>query len=1164
MTRLNFWHWAGSLGLVLLAGGLPAAEVSEAARTVQVLKEVDVVVVGGSSGGVAAAMEAAKSGARVFLAAPHSYLGGDLSGTYRLWLEPGEQPLTDLAREIFQPAAKGSARLFGPQLAFKYSASQPSAPVHKDTQPPSLLSDGKTAGASKQSVQYNENVALTVDLGKAQVVNRVGLLTFQRPAEFDVQQVRISASPDGQAWTPVTTITNQQPALAAEDSPLPLAASVNLNTRFLKLEVAKSAEAQRILLGEIVVEGPAAAPAEPAATPAFNRLVTPMQAKRVLDQALVQSGVSFLFGSYPSELLRDAAGKPAGVVIVNRSGRQAIVARVVIDATERAVLARLAGAKFAPYPVETQSFRRVVVGGPGQQGDTFSTVKQPVPQMVVDRKEDEFPVHEYTLQIPMRDISFGAFAEAEQMARDLTWTPASLDSSESLFQVPPDAMRGQQSVTGNWPGADRVPMEALQPQGVDRLLVVGACADLSRPAAAKLARPVNLMAVGARAGQAAAKMAAGLSAPVGVRVWNAAPQTKAPGLALETAPVNSLERGEISGDGSVGASPHRRTVPADGHALPVLGEYDVVVVGGGTGGAPAGIGAGRQGARTLLLEYLHSLGGVGTAGLISKYYHGNLVGFTREVDEGVAALGEKETRTGGGGWNPELKIEWYRRALRKAGVDVWYGTLGVGAVVENGRVKGIIVATPQGRGVILAKAVVDSTGAADIAAAAGATCRYTDDTEVAVQGTGLPQKELGARYTNTDYTFVDETDIFDIWRTFVTSRQKFHYAYDLGQLIDTRERRQIVGDAFLTPMDMMLNRTHPDTLVIAKSDFDSHGYTVHPMFLVRPPGRTQISVHVPYRCLLPKGLDGILVTGLGVSAHRDALPVIRMQGDVQNQGYGAGVAAAMAAKAGIGTRAVDIKQLQKHLVEKGILPESVLTEKDSFPLAPEKIAEAVQTVVNDYQGLEYVMAEPQAARPLLQAAWRAATNEQNRLVYAHILGMQGDATGVATLLAQVQSATWDKGWNYTDMGQYGASISPLDSYIIALGRTRDPRALPVLKARAEQLTPKSEFSHFRAMALALEALKARAGAPILANLLGLPGIANQAMPDIKTALQVTPPSPTDTGMRNRALIELVLLRSLYRCGDVDGLGEKGLRQFAQDLHGHYARHARAVLAAGNK
>lgn len=43
--------------------------------------------------------------------------------------------------------------------------------------------------------------------------------------------------------------------------------------------------------------------------------------------------------------------------------------------------------------------------------------------------------------------------------------------------------------------------------------------------------------------------------------------------------------------------------------LPIFGEYDVVVAGGGTAGMIAGIGAARTGARTLVVERLGSLGG---------------------------------------------------------------------------------------------------------------------------------------------------------------------------------------------------------------------------------------------------------------------------------------------------------------------------------------------------------------------------------------------------------------------------------------------------------------------------------------------------------------------------------------------------------------------------
>jgi len=49
----------------------------------------DVVVVGGSTGAVSAAVEAARNGAKVFLAAPRPYLGEDVCATYRLWLAPG-------------------------------------------------------------------------------------------------------------------------------------------------------------------------------------------------------------------------------------------------------------------------------------------------------------------------------------------------------------------------------------------------------------------------------------------------------------------------------------------------------------------------------------------------------------------------------------------------------------------------------------------------------------------------------------------------------------------------------------------------------------------------------------------------------------------------------------------------------------------------------------------------------------------------------------------------------------------------------------------------------------------------------------------------------------------------------------------------------------------
>jgi hypothetical protein len=284
-----------------------------------------------------------------------------------------------------------------------------------------------------------------------------------------------------------------------------------------------------------------------------------------------------------------------------------------------------------------------------------------------------------------------------------------------------------------------------------------------------------------------------------------------------------------------------------------------------------------------------------------------------------------------------------------------------------------------------------------------------------------------------------------------------------------------------------------------------------------------------------------------------------MQPDIQNQGYAAGVAAAMALESGRNIRDVDLKALQEHLVEKGNLPHTVLTDTDSFPLPADKIADAVEDVVNDFEGLEVILAQPEDALPLLARAYRRAEDQENKLVYAHILGMLGDPAGADTLVAAVRSRAWDKGWNYTGMGQFGPCMSELDSLVIALGRTSDERALEAILEKVDQLDVSSEFSHCRAVAMALESLGEPRAARHLAQLLRKPGVQGHAFTDIKDARQRTPDDPVDTRTRNDSLRELILARALYRCGDYEGLGEKILQEYSRDLRAHYARHAGAVL-----
>jgi len=1117
--------------------------VVESARKVPVLYDVDVVVVGGTSGAVAAAVAAAQNGARVFLAAPRPYLGEDICGTYRLWLEPGEEPRSALAQALFaEPQVPGQIR---DSIPFTYETDIESSAPHRDFQPPAALRDGKWHSAPAQSVQYSGDVNIITDLGREQLIGKAHVMVYQRNGGFQVASVTVYASDDKQQWRQLAVVENRRLGEGSfEDAAIPLSATVDGKARYLKFAVRKTPGVGRILLGEIILEGQSSPP-----TPATHRLPpTPMQVKRLLDDALLNAGVQFLYGCYPTDLLRDGNGRPAGIVMVNRSGRQAVKAKVIIDATPRATVARMADVQFDPYPWGTPTFKRIVIGGAPQDDKQVRVHELSAPVHGTDGKM--YPATEYSLEIPMKDGSFASFAEAEQMARDRTWQAGQVDASETLFQVPPDRMKAQAVQCCQWPGAEKIDLGVFRPAGMKCLYVLGGCAHVSRPAVERLLRPTEMMEVGSRIGAAAAA------------------EAKKTPSSRNINPVKRRGRSAMAGDiredqGWMRVDAKTAYIGADGQAVPVLGRYDVVVVGGGTGGAPAGIAAARQGAKTLVVEYLYGLGGVGTMGLIGQYYYGHREGFTKELDQGLAQLGgEAEGKSGQGeAWDSQLKIEWYRRELRKAGADLWYGTLGGGAFVEGNQVKGVVVATPQGRGVVLAKAVVDATGSAVIAAAAGAPCVYIAGEHIAVQGTGLPPWDLGARYTNTDFAFIDDLDVIDTWYSFLAARRKFNDAYDLGQLVDSRERRQIVGDFCLSPMDVYLGRTFPDAVVQADSNFDSHGFTIHPMFMLRPPDRKALPCYVPYRCLLPKGIEGILVTGLAVSAHRDVMPVIRMQADIQNQGYAAGVAAALAARSGRNVRDIDIRHLQRLLVEKGNLPVAVLTQEDSFPLPRERVEQAVKTVRNDFEGIDVLFAQPEQALPMLREAYANTDSEPAKLTYAHILGIMGDPAGVDTLAEAVRTCQWDEGWKYTGMGQYGPSMSRVDSLLVALGRTRRQEALEPILAKARLLSPEHALSHHQAVAAALETLANPAAAQPLAELLRKPGMTGHAYTNIETATRDIPPSPTDNSTRECSLRELVLARALYRCGDYEGRGERILREYARDLRGHYARHALAILNA---
>jgi len=1107
--------------------------VLQSERAIPLAYEVDVVVVGGTTGAVSAAIAAAENGATVFLAAPKPYLGEDVCGTLRLWLEPGEQPQSALEEKLFVTPDLES--VWVNRLPITYETDQPSDSAHADSKPPSKLADKRCGSAAQESVQFSKDVTIVAKLEGNKRVKQLHLLAYQRDGVFEVGEMQVWTSPNGTLWRDLGVVKNEKlDTQLSEDIPINLTLTIEQPCSHVKVLVRKTERAERMLLGELVVieDRPVLEQTDQVRQPP-----TPMQVKYALDQALIDAGVTFLYGCPVTDVLRDENGELAGVVMANRAGRQAVKAKTIIDATMRGTVARIAGAKCVAYPSQPQTFQRIVVGGTPKSAPGLRVEQADVKFASKDGLHDVFV---YSMDIALKDTRYASFAEAEQQLRDKTFDVALVDESDFLVQIPPDPIISEASSTGDEFDPATVSLGVAEPSGMSRIYVLGGAAGVSRTAAAALMRPLNLMRLGTRIGVAAAEQVGDIGELEGLTVAGQKAED-----ANEHISVHELLQGPRPTDADM------PTVLSPECALPVLGHYDVVVVGGGTGGAPAAIGAARRGAKTLLIEYQDHLGGVGTLGLISSYYHGYRKGYSSEVDQGVVAMGGPERQ---GGWNPIAKREYWRMEARKAGCDIWFSTLGVGTLLSGDFVKGVVVATPTERGAVLAKIVVDSTGNADIAAAAGAETITTSSDHVAMQGTGLSPRALGTGYTNTDYSFSDESDPVDQWRMIVSARRKYKDSYDISPFIDSRERRRIVGDVFITPLDLMNGRTYFDTIAMHQSNFDTHGFTVHPVFLINFPDKTQMTVPVPYRALLPKGLDGILVTGLAISAHRDAMPILRMQACIQNQGYAAGVAAAMAAEENTSLRSLNVSALQRHLIEIGSLEPEVLTQRDSAVMTAEQIAAAVKSVVHEYRGLPVILENSDAALPLLKVAFTSALNDDDKLVYANILGMLGDSTGAKVLIDEIDGAAWDAGWNFRGMGQFGGSISRLDSHIIALGRSGAEDALATILRKLEQLDASTEFSHHRAVAMALETIADKKAAKPLADLLRKEGMMGHAITEISAAGDTS-----GNEERSQPLREIILARALYRCGDFDGLGEQILRTYEQDLRGLFAQHAAAVL-----
>jgi glycine/D-amino acid oxidase-like deaminating enzyme len=322
-------------------------------------------------------------------------------------------------------------------------------------------------------------------------------------------------------------------------------------------------------------------------------------------------------------------------------------------------------------------------------------------------------------------------------------------------------------------------------------------------------------------------------------------------------------------------------------------------------------------------------------------------------------------------YDPEvLKVVWERLA-EDAKVDVLLHTWATGVQKRDGRTVAIRIWNKGGESHIEARAIIDASGDADICAMAGV--RYEDATSTpnlqslstifrvanvdVDKASAVPKTELWAMMRRAaesgDYRLprlegswhrtphtgvitvhmtripnVDATDPEQLTHAEIEGRRQvreYHRflrdrvpGFDRSVLVATspaigvRESRRVVGDYRLTRDDVLSSRRFDDEIALCGAPIEDHSAGPDTRWTYVPGAGVY---GIPYRCLLPKGVEGLLVAGRCFSATHDAHASARSMATCMAMGQAAGTAAAMSVTAQTSPRSVEVAALRGCLLE---------------------------------------------------------------------------------------------------------------------------------------------------------------------------------------------------------------------------------------------------------
>ena len=394
---------------------------------------------------------------------------------------------------------------------------------------------------------------------------------------------------------------------------------------------------------------------------------------------------------------------------------------------------------------------------------------------------------------------------------------------------------------------------------------------------------------------------------------------------------------------------------------PVVARCQVLVAGGGPSGVIAAAAAARSGADTILVERYGFLGGNGTAGLMTCYngfrnqhapdalqtvkgipaeYVAELVRLGGVADADSYNSTPHDYRHGDLPYTIPFDAEAAKVAslnlLKKEGVKLRLHSWMAAPMMSGSRVTGVILESKSGRQAIAADIVIDCTGDGDVAARAGAEFMHpaaTGDRMAMNLMYGLGGVPPGVRGPFGGIRMGgrvvrwgpreegDGLDVEALTRAEVAARLQLWddvqrlrsqpgmeslYLAKTATNIGVRETRRIVGLHVLTTEEAIEGKRFADVVAISSNPMpDYHGRR----YFFRHEG-----FDIPYRALVPRTVDGLVLSGRCISCEQGAFQSARSMAPAMAVGHASGCAAALAATRRVQPRNLDVKELQNLLV----------------------------------------------------------------------------------------------------------------------------------------------------------------------------------------------------------------------------------------------------------